>query len=142
MILGFVLLLAACSTQNKNNKIQEMTSVKTELIKQQNLEHWKLALIPKANFSDRQYDIEAQYTGSSFINSAILVYRVDTKEKLSSRIIKPDAQVIVSKLDPNEKITFTDLSFPIDTPIQVGLTWAEGSHISNGDGTFQISVMK
>jgi hypothetical protein len=60
MILGFVLLLAACSTQNKNNKSQEIPSVKIELIKRQNLDHWKLALIPRANSFDRQYDIEAQ----------------------------------------------------------------------------------
>jgi|GEM_PF-5316495 len=142
MILGFILLLTACSAQSSNNTLQEIPPIKTELIKQQNLDRWKLALIPKNNFAERQYDIEAQYTGSNSIESVALVYRIDTKEKLSGKVIKPDAKVVVSKLDANEKITFTDLSFPNDTPIQVGLTWADGSHITHGDGTFRISVIK
>lgn len=119
------------------------SSIKTELTNPQHLEQWKLSLLPKsAPDMSWQYAIEVQYTGEQAISNVVVVYRVDTKEKMSGSTIGPDAKMVVSKLEPNEKITIQDLNLPLDTPIQVGVTWLSVNTIINSSGTFTITELK
>lgn len=50
--------------------------------------------------------------------------------------------IVISKLDPNQKITLSDLTLPINTPIQVEVDWLVGSTIKRETGTFQITESK
>ncbi|MNW20257.1 hypothetical protein D3C71_2205770 [compost metagenome] len=61
---------------------------------------------------------------------------------MSGSTIRPDAKMVVSKLEPNEKIMIQDLSLPLDTPIQVGVTWLSVNTIINSSGTFTITELK
>lgn len=137
------MMLTACSSADKGGKVEGPSSVKTELTNPQHLEQWKLSLLPKLSpGTSWQYSIEVQYTGEQTVSNVVVVYRVDTKEKMSGSTIRPDAKMIVSKLEPNEKITIEDLSLPLNTPIQVGVTWLSVNTYLNGAGTFTITELK
>jgi hypothetical protein len=119
----------------------EFIRVIPEFMNQTGLEHWKIALVPKPYSLGRQgYDIEFQNSGHTSIKNVTMVYRVDTKEKLSGENVKADSKTLISKLDPAEKITFSDISLPIDTPIHVEVDWQEGNNINEGTGTFLIKT--
>ncbi|MBE1446275.1 hypothetical protein [Paenibacillus sp. OAS669] len=138
-----IMMLAACSGPNKGGKAPEPSSVKIELTNPYQLDYWKLALLPtRSSETSWQYAIEVQYTGDRPTNNVVIVYRVDTKEKMSGSTIGPDAKMVVSKLDPNERVTIQDLNLPLNTPIQVGVTWMNGGTIMNGYGTFTITEIK
>jgi hypothetical protein len=137
-----VVIFAGCS-KNTDNIDTKVRSVNTNLTKQSGLEHWRLALIPKINSLGKQeYDIEFQNSGDTSVKSVTIYYRVDTKEKLLGKTVKADFQTMISKLDANEKITLSDLTLPINTPIQVEVDWLVGSTITRGTGTFQITEFK
>jgi hypothetical protein len=119
----------------------EFVRVIPELINQNGLEHWKIALVPKPySLGQQRYDIEFQYSGHTSVKNVAMFYRVDTKEKLSSENVNADSKTLISKLNPAEKITFSDLSMPIDTPIYVEVDWQEGNNINKGTGTFLIKT--
>ncbi|SFL36797.1 hypothetical protein SAMN03159341_105303 [Paenibacillus sp. 1_12] len=142
IIASVIIALSGCSL-NTNNMDFKIRSVNTELTKQSGLEHWKLALLPKTNSLGQQgYDIEFQNTGEASVKSVVVYYRIDTKEKLSGKTVKADSKTVISKLDPNEKITLSDLTLPMDTPISVAVEWLEVNHISMGSGIFKITESK
>lgn len=98
---------------------------------------------PKVDLVGQQvYDLEFQYTGESPIKDVTVYYRIDTKEKLSSSIVKADSKTIVSDLDKNEKITLSELILPLNTPISVEVDWLKGNFIDKGIGTFNIKEIK
>ncbi len=100
-------------------------------------------MIPKSFAPGQQnYDLEFQNSGDISVQSVTVYYRVDTKEKLSGTIVKPDSKTVVSKLDPNEKLTLSDLNLPIDTPISVEVDWLEGNRINKGTGVLIITEIK
>ncbi|WP_079914036.1 hypothetical protein [Paenibacillus sp. 32352] len=138
-----IMMLAACSGPDKGGKAPEPSSVKIELTNPHQLDQWKLALIPtRSPETSWEYAIDVQYTGDTPTNNVVIVYRVDTKEKMSGSTIRPDAKMVVSKFDPNERIKIQDLSLPLNTPIQVGVTWLNVNTIMNGYGTFTITEIK
>ncbi len=139
-----LMMLTACSSADKSGKVLEPSAVKTELTNPQHLDQWKLALLPTNRSPEMswQYAIEVQYTGEQAVSNVVVVYRVDTKEKMSGSTIRPDAKMVVSKLEPNEKIMIQDLSLPLNTPIQVGVTWLSVNTIINSSGTFTITELK
>ncbi|MCU6798291.1 hypothetical protein OB236_39800 [Paenibacillus sp. WQ 127069] len=142
IIACVIATLSGCSP-TIDDAASKIRSVHTELTKQNGLEHWKLALIPKYFAPGQQnYDLEFQNSGDISVQSVTVYYRVDIKEKLSGTIVKPDSKTVVSKLDPNEKLTLSDLNLPIDTPISVEVDWLEGNRINKGTGVFRITEIK
>jgi hypothetical protein len=142
IIMACIIFIVGCS-KNTNNKDSEILSVDTALTNQNGLENWKLVMIPKINSLGQQgYDIEFMYTGSAPVKSVVVYYRVDTKEKLSGKTVKADSKTVVSKLDPNEKISLSDLVLPINIPVSVEVDWLEGNYINKGTGTFNITESK
>lgn len=142
VIMACFLFIVSCS-KNADNVDSKILSFDTSLTNQNGLENWKLLMLPKINTLGQQgYDIEFMYTGSAFVKSVVVYYRVDTKEKLSGKNVKADSKTVVSKLDPNEKITLSDLALPINIPVSVEINWLEGNHINKGTGTFNITESK
>lgn len=140
LIVCLILVLSGCSNNNEDYKVQ---SVDIQLTKQNNLDNWKLSMVSRVNTVGQQgYGIEFQYTGNSSVKDVTVYYRVDTKEKLSGKIVKADSKTIVSKLEQNEKITLSDINLPVDTPISVAVNWLDGNYIKKGSGTFEISEVK
>lgn len=141
LVLLFV-VLSGCSTSSEPDNTK-FRSVSTELTKQQGLEHWKLVMLPKTNgLGEQAYDIEFQYTGEASVKGVTVYYRIDTEEKLSAPTVKADSKTVISKLDPNEKITLSELILPIDVPVSVEVDWLEGNRISRGTGVFKITELK
>ncbi|MDF2652030.1 MAG: hypothetical protein K0Q73_7835 [Paenibacillus sp.] len=142
LLVCLITMLAGCSksTDSEDSKVRP---VHIQLTNQNHLEHWKLVMLPNTRSPGQQtYDIEIQNAGETSAESVTVYYRVDTKEKLSGTTVKADSTTAVSKLDPNEKITLLDLTFPIDTPISLEVVWLEGNHISRGSGAFMITEIK
>lgn len=141
LVLLFV-VLSGCSTGSEPDNTKFRT-VSTELTKQQGLEHWKLVMLPKTNgLGEQAYNMEFQYTGDTSVRSVTVYYRIDTKEKLSAPTVKADSKTVISKLDPYEKITLSELILPIDVPVSVEVDWLEGNHVNRGTGVFQITEVK
>ena len=97
IIVSLTLVLSGCSNNNEDYKIR---TVDIQLVQQHDLDNWKLSMVPSTNTVGQQgYDIEFRYTGNSSVKNVTIYYRVDTKEKLSGKIVKADSRTIVSKLD-------------------------------------------
>ncbi|UPK46363.1 hypothetical protein [Paenibacillus pabuli] len=142
IMLCVLFILTGCS-EEKENKDTEARNVNIDFSKQNNLNDWKVIMSPKVDLVGQQvYDLEFQYTGESPIKDVTVYYRIDTKEKLSSSIVKADSKTIVSDLDKNEKITLSELILPSNTPISVEVDWLKGNFIDKGIGTFNIKEIK
>ncbi|WP_405156377.1 hypothetical protein [Paenibacillus sp. FSL K6-0108] len=142
LMLCVLFILTGCS-EEKENKDTEARNVNIDFSKQNNLNDWKVIMSPKVDLVGQQvYDLEFQYTGESPIKDVTVYYRIDTKEKLSSSIVKADSKTIVSDLDKNEKITLSELILPLNTPISVEVDWLKGNFIDKGIGTFNIKEIK
>ncbi|WP_413376380.1 hypothetical protein [Paenibacillus taichungensis] len=142
LVLFILFILTGCSG-DQDNKDTKLRSVNIDFSKQNNLNDWKVIMLPKVDSVDQQvYDLEFQYTGESPIKDVTVYYRIDTKEKLSKSIVKADSKTIVSDLDKNEKITLSELILPPNTPISVEVDWLKGNFIDKGVGTFNIKEIK
>lgn len=137
----FALTLTACSTatQPKSTTSLVTKAVSTQLVSQQNLENWKVNLIPRIENNLQVYDLVAEYNGN-LPTQLVFSYRVNSKEKMSGQIIEPDGQIKISKLEPHEKVSFIGLRLPLNTPIAVGFLWnKEQPSFVTGDCVFNIS---
>ncbi|NOU96751.1 hypothetical protein GC093_26540 [Paenibacillus sp. LMG 31456] len=142
LLVCLLVILTGCS-KNTASTDYEVRSVVTELTKQDGLDNWKLAMVPRTNTLGQQgYDIEFINSGNASVTNVTVYYRIDSKEKLSSPTVKADSKTVVSKLDPHEKISLADLTLPINTPISMEVDWLEGNHISKGTGIFKITESK
>jgi len=142
LMICLILVLTGCSN-NKDNEDYKIRTVNIQLTKQDGLDNWKVIMVSRINNVGQQgYNIEFQYTGESSVKDVTVYHRVDTKEKLSGKIIKADSKTMVSKLEQNEKITLSDLNLPVDTPISVAVDWLDGNFIRKGSGTFEITEVK
>ncbi|MFD0676369.1 MULTISPECIES: hypothetical protein [unclassified Paenibacillus] len=143
LLVCLIAMFTGCSKSTDSTHTEVRSVVTTELTKQDGLDHWKLRMVPKVNTLGQQgYDIEFQNSGDASVKDVTVYYRIDTKEKLSGSTVKADSKTVVSKLDPNEKISLSDLTLPVNTPISVEVDWLEGNHISKGTGIFKITESK
>jgi len=77
--LLMAVLILSCTGCSKNMEDDEskIRTVDIELTKQNDLDQWKLSMVPKVNTVGQQgYDIEFQYIGEAQVKDVTVYYRI------------------------------------------------------------------
>jgi len=136
--LFLILIMSGCSSNDIDDR-HKIRSVEIKLTNQNGLDKWDLSMEPRIDTAGQQvYNMELTYTGDSTITGVTVYHRVDSAEKLAGKIVKADSKTIFSTIEQHDKITLSDLTLPVQTPISIGLDWQDGNHIYKGSGVFVI----